>query len=67
LQPLLRLGHLDTDVDTANTETNHYELGINYYLRKQLVKLQTSFGIFDPTASGAKSRQEFTLSTQLSF
>jgi hypothetical protein len=67
LQPLVRLGHLDTDVDTANTETNAYELGFNYYLRKQLVKLQASFGVFDPTASGAKSRQELTLSTQLSF
>jgi hypothetical protein len=29
--------------------------------------LQTSFGIFDPTVSGAKSRQELTVATQLSF
>lgn len=67
LQPLVRIGHLDTNVDTANTETNHYEFGFNYYLRKHLAKLQASFGVFDPSAPTAKSRQELTLSTQLSF
>jgi hypothetical protein len=67
LQPLVRIGHLDTNVYVADTETNHYEFGFNYYLRKQLVKLQGNFGVFDPTASGAKSRQELTIAAQLSF
>jgi len=69
LQPLVRIGFIDPDLDNADTagEIKAYELGFNYYLRKHLAKLQLSFGIFDPVAPTAKTRQELTVSTQLSF
>jgi hypothetical protein len=67
LQPLVRLGMLDTNVDADDNETMAYELGVNYYLRKHFAKLQASFAVLDPAADAAKSRQELTLSTQLSF
>lgn len=67
LQPIVRVGMLDSDVDSDDTETNHYEFGFNYYLRGHNLKLQTSFSLFDPSAPGAPTRDELIVSTQLKF
>lgn len=72
IQPLVRVGFLDPDVNNGNTtatnsEVNHYELGFNYYLRKDEVKFQLSYGIFDSALAGTNLRHEGTFSTQIAF
>ncbi|HMJ15035.1 MAG TPA: porin [Polyangiaceae bacterium] len=71
LQPVLRVGFLDQDVDQdlpsgrSEDEVNHYELGLNYYIAQHEAKLQLSISAFDyddtPTAT------EGILSAQVSF
>jgi hypothetical protein len=48
LQPVIRLGFVDSNVDvdvpaTGEDEVRHYDLGLNYYLQAHEMKLQASF------------------------
>jgi hypothetical protein len=66
-QPVVRIGFLDPDVDTRDNTLYHYELGFNYYLRKDEIKFQTSYGLFTSGAAGTGRRAEFIQSVQVSF
>jgi len=67
LQPVVRLGILDTNIKAAKTEVKHYEFGANYYVLGDQVKFQGSFSLFDPSASATPNHSELILATQLSF
>lgn len=72
VQPVVRIGFLDPNVDSGNTTTTnalvrHYELCVNTFVRKDEVKVQTSYGVFDSRLPGAKLRHEVTISTQVAF
>jgi hypothetical protein len=48
LQPVVRIGYLDSNVDinvpaTGADEVLHYDIGLNYYLRAHEMKLQGSY------------------------
>jgi hypothetical protein len=48
LQPIVRVGYLDPNVDvnvpaTGNDEVMHFDVGLNYYLRAHEMKLQGSY------------------------
>lgn len=51
VQPVVRVGFLDKDVDAAATSASDevwaYEAGLNYYVRKHNAKLQASLSRFD--------------------
>ena len=52
LQPALRIGYLDTDVDTnvpggSKDERVHVDVGLNYYLLKHEAKLQLNYSRFE--------------------
>jgi hypothetical protein len=66
------VGFIDPDVESGNTsatnsKVNHYEIGFNTYLRKDEVKLQLSYGVFDSALAGTELRHEGTFSTQIAF
>jgi len=43
LQPVARIGYLDTNVDADDDQVLHYDVGVNYYLRAHEMKLQASY------------------------
>jgi hypothetical protein len=47
MQPVVRVGVVDHDIDITEDQTWHYELGFNYYLRNHEMKLQASYSMFD--------------------
>ena len=79
LQPVFRYGYLNTDktvtLNNASTyalyapfgvatdEVRSYEVGLNYYLQSNLLKLQAAYGYFD--FDNVPALQEFTLSAQV--
>jgi hypothetical protein len=69
LQPIVRFGFLDTDLDSEQAELTHYEFGVNYYFQKHEAKLQAVYGIFDGDAVPGEepSVHEFIVAAQLSF
>ena len=76
LQPVVRIGSLDPDVDhdehgaiapDPNDETTSYELGVNYYFKGHDAKLQAAAGFFDPEQRSQHTRFDFTLAAQLAF
>lgn len=48
IQPIVRVGFVDPDVDTADTTLMHYEGGLNYFLRGNEMKLSLVGGTFVP-------------------
>jgi hypothetical protein len=80
LQPVFRLGYLNTDktVNPADRnsyalyapfsqqsdEVRSYEFGLNYYLKGNNLKLQAAYGYFD--FDNVPTLQEFTVSAQAS-
>jgi hypothetical protein len=76
LQPLLRIGSLDPDVDSdehgatepdLNDEMTTYELGVNYYFKSHDCKMQLAGGFFDPEQRVSKTRFDLTLAAQIAF
>lgn len=67
LQPLVRIGMLDRDLDADDDQIVHYEFGANYYLRQHELKFQTSLGFFNPAGTGATTVKEFIFSAQAAF
>ncbi len=65
LQPIVRIGFYDPNVETGGNSTNSYEGGINYYLSGQQARLSLSVAAFDPQTG--KTRWEGTLAAQASF
>lgn len=51
LQPVVRVGQLDTDLDAngagGDDELTHYDVGLNYYILGQKARLSASASIFD--------------------
>lgn len=51
LQPVVRVGQLDTDLDAngsaGDDEFMHYDLGLNYYISGQNARLSASASVFD--------------------
>jgi hypothetical protein len=78
IQPIVRIGYLDTDVDTdANSgppalgsygsETLQYEGGFNYFLKEYEARLALTVGIFDNKLEGEPTETDITLLSQISF
>jgi Phosphate-selective porin O and P len=71
LQPLVRIGSLDPNVDNddpgALDEYTTYEFGANYYLKGHDAKLQLAGGFFDPEQRSAHTRFDLTLAAQIAF
>lgn len=69
LQPIARVGYIDSDVDGnatgASDEVWVYEGGLNYYLQKHEAKLQASYSVFD--YDQLKTRHELIFAAQVSF
>ncbi len=77
IQPIVRIGYLDTNLDDdANvgpafgvfgTETLHYEGGFNYFLKEYEARLALTASWFDNKLTGEPTRTEITLLSQISF
>jgi hypothetical protein len=69
LQPIVRWGYLDTDLDSPQEEVTSYEFGFNYFLQKYEARLMASYGVFDPdSAPGEEELQhEFIAAAQVAF
>ena len=67
LQPVLRLGFFDEDIDSSNNSTVHYDAGLNYYIKGHSAKLQSSYTWFDWSAGGADRGHRAIVSAQVSF
>jgi hypothetical protein len=67
IQPIVRVGMLDPNLDKPDDRTAHYEFGMNYYLRQQEARISLAASAFDPQADGAKTRWEGILAVQASF
>jgi hypothetical protein len=71
LQPVVRIGYVDPDLDgdapegNSSDEVVHYEGGLNYYIRKQEAKLQFSYSFYD--FEDTASRGEAIFAAQVSF
>ncbi len=67
LQPVARLGFVDPDVDEGDSITRHYEVGLNYFVLGDEVKVQASYGLFDTDQDPDDARHEGTLAMQVSY
>jgi len=81
LQPVIRYGYLNTDktvtlgnassyalyapFGVATDEVRSYEVGLNYYLQNNLLKLQAAYGYFD--FDNIPAQQQFTIVAQAAF
>ncbi len=70
IQPIVRIGRLDPDIDNEGTtvatdEVWHYEAGVNYYLQGQEARLALTFSDFHYEDS--PNRYETILFAQVSF
>jgi Phosphate-selective porin O and P len=55
VQPVVRVGWFDPDTSTADDATTHFDVGVNYYIRGQNLKLQAVYSRFQKT--GANENQ----------
>jgi hypothetical protein len=67
IQPVFRIGLVDPNVNVEDNGVVGYELGVNYYLRQNEVKLSLAGAAFDPQVEGGDTAWEGTLAAQLSF
>jgi hypothetical protein len=76
LQPVVRIGSVDPEVGKdehgsttldKNDEVTAYELGVNYYLKKNDAKVQLSGSFFDPEQRVSKTTFDLILATQIAF
>jgi hypothetical protein len=72
LQPIVRIGFLDPDIDNADNHTVAYEVGVNYFVQQNNeMKLQLSYSLFDNSQdymnSSGENLTEVILNAQLSF
>lgn len=67
IQPVLRVGFVDPNLDEDDDRTTHYDAGLNYYLRGQEARLTLSVSVFDQQAADAPSTIDGILAAQVSF
>jgi hypothetical protein len=67
LQPVARIGFLDTDVDADDNGFNKYELGVNYFIQGHEAKLGLAAAFTDAENSDVPLRTDLTLLGQVSF
>jgi hypothetical protein len=71
LQPVVRIGFLDPDLDESDNHTVSYELGVNYYIQQNEMKLQLSYSLFDNSQnyqdSNGENLSELILNAQVAF
>jgi len=68
LQPVVRFGLMDPDLEQGKNFTTHYEVGLNYFLARNHAKLQLAYGRYQETAaSGKKSTNDVVLAVQAHF
>lgn len=65
LQPAVRVGYLDNDLDTSDDAVMHYEGALNYYLQGQEARLSASYSFFDKQQGSDPG--ELILAAQVSF
>lgn len=70
LQPALRIGYLDTNVDTdvaagSKDERVHVDVGLNYFIQKNEAKLQLNYSRFE--YDDATPNNEVILAAQVGF
>jgi hypothetical protein len=65
IQPIVRVGMLDPNLDVSGNRTAHYEFGMNYYLRAQEARISLAASAFDPQQGN--TRWEGILAAQASF
>ncbi len=63
VQPVVRIGLLDEDLDAPDDRILAYEGGVNVFLRKRDLMLQSSYSYFD----GERKRQDVILSAQVAY
>jgi phosphate-selective porin len=71
IQPVVRIGFLDPDLETSQDYTIGYELGVNYFVQQHEMKLQLSYSLFDNAQNYQDSEgdnlTEVILNAQVSF
>jgi hypothetical protein len=71
LQPIVRIGFLDPDLDNADNHTVSYEFGVNYFVQQNEMKLQLSYSLFDNSQdymdSNGENLTEVILNAQVGF
>jgi hypothetical protein len=66
LQPIVRLGFLERDLELEGDRVRHYEAGASWFFQKNEAKLTLAFGHYVPAPSQPK-RTDGTLAAQVSF
>jgi hypothetical protein len=67
LEPIVRVGFLDKNLDAPDDRLVHFEGGLNYYVQKHELKLQASYSAFDHEDPDAKLEHEAIAAVQLGF
>jgi hypothetical protein len=70
LQPMVRVGDVEPDMDKPGDHYWHYEAGVGWLLQKNEAKLQLALAIFDPTNPSPPTnpkRTELILAAQAGF
>jgi hypothetical protein len=67
VQPIVRIGFVDPDVEVSSDYEIGYEAGVNYFIQKHEAKLQLAYGLFDSADSTVENRNELTFNAQVSF
>jgi len=49
LQPMLRVGSYEANLDLPNDHFRHYDLGVNWLFQKNEAKLGLAVSVYDPT------------------
>lgn len=70
LQPMLRVGSFEANMDAPNDHFRHYDLGLNWLFQKNEAKLGLAVSVYDPTDENPPSnpkRVEAILAAQAAF
>jgi hypothetical protein len=71
IQPIVRIGFLDPDIDNGDNHTIAYEAGVNYFVQQHEMKLQLSYSLFDNAqdfgSSDGENLTEVILNAQVAF
>jgi hypothetical protein len=67
IQPVVRVGQLDTDVDTEDDALTTVEAGVNYFAYKDIVKVQLAYAHTGYEAAGKDPLSEVVLAGQFKY
>ena len=67
LQPVVRLGRLDKNLDVADDTATTLDVGVNYFVSGDRVKLQAAYSHLGNQKAGYKPEQDVILAAQLKF